>query len=285
MQNKWIQYPTLTLSASLSAVNYAIFVFPNSFAPAGIDGICTMIQDLSGISIGYLSLLMNLPLLLCAFFVLSRDFAVKTSLYVLVFSVTSVLLHHLNLSSFYYITGTGTSIVLAPIVAGVIRGLLYYVTLKLNGSGGGTDIVAALIKHKKPHLDLMHVIFIVNLLIALCSYFVYGMNIEPVICSILYSFVTTIIRNSLQSTATESVKFEIITPKAQQLCQSLSEQFHLSATIINAKGSYSGLSTQMVVCVVNKKNVPYVEDILLNSEDCVVFKSTVGNTLSGLSYK
>ena len=181
----------IVILAAFSALNYAIFVFPNSFAPSGIDGICTMIQDTTNINIGYLSLIVNVPLLIFTFFHLNRDFAIKTTAYIISFSVTSILLKSLDLSPFYYKTVTGSSIALAPIVAGAIRGILYYITLKHNASSGGVDILSALIKQKKPHLDLMNIIFIFNIIVALCSYFVYGMRIEPVICSILYSFITT----------------------------------------------------------------------------------------------
>ena len=37
--------------ALVCALNYQLFVFPNRFAPAGLNGICTMIQHLSGISV------------------------------------------------------------------------------------------------------------------------------------------------------------------------------------------------------------------------------------------
>lgn len=47
-------------------VSYELFVFPNAFAPAGINGLATMLQYLLHINIGYLSLLINLPLVLLA---------------------------------------------------------------------------------------------------------------------------------------------------------------------------------------------------------------------------
>ena len=78
------------LFSSLSALNYAIFIFPNSFAPSGVDGICTMIQDVSGINIGYLSLILNIPLVILAFFFLNRDFALKSTIYVISFSLVSI---------------------------------------------------------------------------------------------------------------------------------------------------------------------------------------------------
>lgn len=52
--------------ACLMGVSYELFVFPNAFAPAGINGLATMLQYLLHINIGYLSLLINLPLVLLA---------------------------------------------------------------------------------------------------------------------------------------------------------------------------------------------------------------------------
>ena len=52
--------------ACVMGISYQIFVFPNAFAPAGINGLATILQYLLHISIGYLSLLINLPLILLA---------------------------------------------------------------------------------------------------------------------------------------------------------------------------------------------------------------------------
>ncbi|MBR3792225.1 MAG: YitT family protein, partial [Clostridia bacterium] len=56
MLKRFFEYMLMIIFAFLSALNYSVFIFPNKFAPAGIDGICTMIQDVSNISMGYLSL-------------------------------------------------------------------------------------------------------------------------------------------------------------------------------------------------------------------------------------
>ena len=282
---KFREYFSVMILAVLSAINYAIFIFPNRFAPSGVDGIITMIQDITNVNIGYLSLIVNIPLVILAFFVLNRDFAIKSTLYIISFSVASILLGKADLSAFLYITDSGSSIVLAPIVAGVIRGIIYYISLKLNACSGGVDIIAALIKHKKPFLNLMHTIFFFNIIVAASSYFVYSMQIEPVICSIIYSFITTSISNNLRYMSDENIKYEIITKNAEKFCEEISQKFHQSATIIDAHGAYSGVDTKMVLCVVNKKNAPYIEELILNYKDCVVFKSTVGNSLSGVTYK
>ena len=59
--------------ALLMALNYEIFVFQNAFAPAGINGLATMVQYLFHFSVGYMSLLINFPLSIAAFFLLDRD--------------------------------------------------------------------------------------------------------------------------------------------------------------------------------------------------------------------
>ncbi|MBQ2932726.1 MAG: DUF2179 domain-containing protein [Clostridia bacterium] len=127
--------------------------------------------------------------------------------------------------------------------------------------------------------------FAFNSCVAIASYFVYGMKPEPVICSIIYSFVTTTVSNHMRLSANENIKLEIVSPSAEALCKEISDKFHQSATIIDAHGSYSGNNTKIVLCVVNKKNVPYIENIILRYPDCVVFKSIVGNSITGTSYK
>lgn len=280
-----LSFLSISVIATLSALNYKVFIFPNSFAPAGIDGICTMIQDLIGVNIGYLSLLANVPLIILAFFCLNREFAVKSTLYVVVFSMASILLKNMVSSDFGYHTETGSSVVLAPIAAGVIRGILYAFTLYLNSSSGGTDIIAAVVKKKKPYLDLMNVIFLINLLISFSSFFVYGMRMEPVICSILYSFITSSISTRIRSRKHDAMKYEIITSEAKDLCEKITKKLNRTATVVDAKGAYSGTDQKMVVCVINRRNAPYLEEIILTVPTSVVLKSVVDDNVTGIDYK
>ena len=68
-------YALVTGLACVMGVSYELFVFPNACAPAGINGLATMLQFLLHINIGYLSLLMNLPLILLAWKKMDRDIA------------------------------------------------------------------------------------------------------------------------------------------------------------------------------------------------------------------
>ena len=78
-------YLQIILSAILLAFVYYIFIVTNSFAPAGLNGIATMIQFKTGFSISYMSLLINVPLSIPAYFLVQKDFAIKTLVFSLLF--------------------------------------------------------------------------------------------------------------------------------------------------------------------------------------------------------
>ncbi len=191
-------YAVMLLLGFIAAFNYAIFVFPNDFAPAGVDGVCTMIQYLLGTNIGYLSLMVNVPLLIAGAIFLSVEFTVKSVLFIFSFSLTSIWIEWIDISAFAYHTEAG-SVVLAPLAGGVVRGLLYVFTIKNGGSSGGIDIIAEIIHKFKPKYNLMNVIFCINCGVAAMAYFVYGFSLEPVLCSILYAFVTSTVSKRIMA--------------------------------------------------------------------------------------
>ena len=97
-------YLVIALVALAASVNYELFVFPNQFAPSGLNGICTMIQHIWGISVGYMSLLINLPLAIWCYIEVSKPVALRSMVYVVVFSLGLIILDHVDLSMFHYST-------------------------------------------------------------------------------------------------------------------------------------------------------------------------------------
>ena len=57
-----IDYAAITGMAVLMALNYQIFILQNAFAPSGLNGLATMIQYMFHFSVGYFSLIINIPL-------------------------------------------------------------------------------------------------------------------------------------------------------------------------------------------------------------------------------
>ena len=64
----------------LYAAGVYCFTAPNEIAPGGVSGISTMINALTQIPMGVLTMAFNVPLLILAFFFVGRMFAGKTLL-------------------------------------------------------------------------------------------------------------------------------------------------------------------------------------------------------------
>ena len=259
---KVLTYFVIGLIALAASVNYELFVFPNQFAPSGLNGICTMIQHITGISVGYLSLLINVPLAIWCYIEVSKPVALRSMVYVLTFSIGLLILDHVDLSAFSYATENGTSKILGPLVAGVIQGYLYSVLMKASAYSGGTDFISAIVHKRNPNKSVLGFSFTINIFIAIGSYFVYGYQMEPVILCILYSFMSSTVGERLQKSGREAICFEIITEYPNEISREIIEKLHHTTTLIPAKGMYSGRETNMLICVVNKTQVAAVSRIV-----------------------
>ena len=255
-------YFVIALVALLSAVNYELFVFPNQFAPSGLNGICTMIQHITGISVGYMSLLINVPLAIWCYIEVSKPIALRSMVYVGVFSVSLVLLDYVDLSMFAYATENGTSKILGPLVAGVIQGYIYSVLMQASAYSGGTDFISAIVHKRNPTKSVLAMSFTINVFIAIASYFVYGYQMEPVILCILYSFMGSTVGDRLMKSGREAICFEIITDYPEEISREIIEKLKHSTTLVPAKGMYSGQEKNMLICVVNKTQAASVVNIL-----------------------
>ena len=258
---KVLTYFVIAAVAFLSAVNYEIFIFPNEFAPSGINGICTMIQYVTGISVGYLSLLINIPLALWCYFEVSKPVALRSMVYVGVFSLALVILDKVDLSAFAYATENGTSKILGPLVGGIIQGFVFSILAKSSAYSGGTDFVSAIVHKRNPMRSVYGISFIMNTCIAICSYFVYDYKMEPVILCIIYGYLSSSVVDRLMKSGREAICFEIITEHPQEISDEIIQKTHHTTTLIPAKGMYSGKEKSMLICVVNKTQAAAVARI------------------------
>lgn len=274
-------YGLIIVFALLAAVNYEIFILNNAFAPAGINGIATMIQYKLGISVGYLNLLFNIPLCLIAIFFVEKEFIAKSLTYTLAFSGFLLLFKNgiVDLSRFVYVTETGTSTILAPIAAGVLNGLMFTSVVKTGGSMGGMDIVAACIRKVKPYLNMNTVIFSLNTTVALISYFVYDFNVEPVILCIMYCFASSQMSEKLMQGVKRAVKFEIVSNHYEEISKEIIEELHHSVTVMPATGMYTHKETKLMVCIVTKREVHDLQQILAKYPGTFAYTSNVTETM------
>ena len=275
----WTDWLVIAATAALMALSYSVFVFPNSFAPAGINGIITMVQYLLNIDIGYLSLAVNLPLFLMTWKSAGRDFSIKSLVFVLVFSLVSLLLKRVDLSSFVYHTDNGTSLILGPIAAGAVSGYIYGNVLARNGSTGGMDLIAAWVRKRRPEAEMVWVIFSLNASVAVVSFFVYGCKFEPVIMCIIYCYVSSTISGRMLRGSKRALKFEVVTDRAEELSEVLLRQMHHGVTVVPAEGMFSKQEKKLLVCIVNRHQIVQFQQILAQFPGAFSYVSEVTETL------
>ncbi len=276
---KGLTYLMIVGIALLCALNYQLFVFPNKFAPAGLNGICTMIQYVFGISVGYLSLLINIPLAILVLRKVGKSMAFRGMLYVVSFSLFLILLEKLDLSRFAYETANGTSKILGPLVAGIINGVCYSLLVRYSSCSGGTDFVAAVIHKSRPDLNFFFVSFTINTLVAIASYFVYDYQMEPVILCVLYSFMSSTVSDRVFKSGRTAVRFEIITDYPQEIADAIIHQLHHSATLLPGKGMYLGREKNILVCVVNNNQLSALSAIIREYPNTFAVMSQVSEVM------
>lgn len=266
-------YALVVLIALMMALNYQLFVFPNSFAPAGLNGIFTMIQHAFHFKLSYTSIILNVPLAIISFFVNSKPRALRTLTYTVAFSAFLMLFDEVDLSNFVY--ETQNSALLGPLVAGLITGAGGYVMHKMNACYGGTEFIAGFIHKYKPNINFFNIIFVLNISVAAASYFVYGYKIEPVLLCIIYSYASSSVRDTLNRRHESAVRCEIITEDPTGLQEVIIGRLHHTATVIQGKGAFSGQDKSVLICIVNSTQVTELTKLVSQFPDSFVIVSNV----------
>lgn len=281
------EYTQILLMALLLAINYIFFIVPNNFAPAGINGIATMVQYKCGLSIGYFSLIINVPLCIFGYFYVDKDFAIKTLVFCLVYSGIYLLLQQFDFSNYQY-NAHGVDTIFPCLIAGMISGLIYGILFKVNSCSGGTDIVSKWINKKHQAFNFFWVIFSINAVVAFVSLFVYGssndtmiLDYRPVCLCILYCFMSSFIGNKILHGNKTAYKFIIISPHTKEIENDIIHRLRHSATRFNGKGIYTNEDKEVLMCLVNKHQLIDFKNILKEYSDTFTFievvEETVGN--------
>lgn len=279
LKRKAMDYAVIVFSALLLSLSYYIFVFPNEFAPSGIPGFATMLQYLLDFNVGYMTIIINVPLVIATYLVVGKNYAIRSAVFSALFSAMLLVLEYVPLDRFVYHTANGTSTIMAPIAGGVVSGFCYGIVMRRNGSTGGTDLVAALTHHYRPEYNLVWIIFSINAAAAVCSYFVYNFTIEPVIMCLVYCFLTSQVSDLMLKGFKEAVKFEIITDQPEELARTLRERLYHGVTEIPARGSFSRKDKTLLICVVNKREIVKFQRILEKFPGSFAYMTAVKETM------
>ncbi len=278
----------VALMGLIYAFAYQLFIVKNRFAPAGISGIAVMLEYKLGFSIGYFSIIINIPLCIAAFFLVDKEFALKSFVFTIVYSVGYILLGKLDIGRFQYDAGNVDTI-FPCMLAGSINGFCMGICFRMNGSTGGVDIISKYASKVRPFLNFFAVTFVLNAIVAVISYFVYGepdpetgkmvYNYKPVCLCLLYCFLSGWVGNAICKGSRSACNFMIVTTHPQEIEAEILKKLHHGVTEVSAIGAYSHQQRSLLVCVVNHHQQVELRTIISKYEDTFAFVYTVDETI------
>ena len=249
--------------AAAVALGLHVFVYRADFAPAGVDGLATMLQYLSEqifgrqVSAGVFTLLLNLPLLVSAWFLLRRRFVLYTLLYTTSLSLFLVLLSALSVYQYDCLDpALGNSAVLAAVFGGCAQGLTGYM-LRIGASSGGVDVAGAMLALRSPGKAIERIISLLSYLVVAISFFVYG-DLNAVCLSCVSIFACERVSAAFLRSSRGAVRCEMIfTPDLlPEVRAFVTGELGRGLTLLPAEGGYDGARRVCAVVLIGYRQLP-----------------------------
>ena len=185
-KKKWI-LDILTDIAGGLLLSIAIYSFavPADFPMTGVSGVALIFYQLFGLPVGVMTVALNIPIILCCYKTLGKQFYLSSLKSTLITSaVMDIVGPRLPLYQ--------GDLILAAICAGVLLGIGYAIIFMRGSSTGGFDFIMMAIKYYHPHLSLGKIAFAMDTLVIVIGGFLIGSGnavIYGLLLNYLYSTV------------------------------------------------------------------------------------------------
>ncbi len=171
------------VGSMLLGVSVVTFAVNAEFAPGGVSGLAVILNFIFDLPIGWMTVLINVPIILCTFRKLGLRFFIM--------SMKSMLLGSLIIDYVMPLfPAYEGSRLLASIFAGVCAGVGYSLIFNEDSSTGGTDFIIVAIKRAKPKLSFGLLALVIDGSIIVLSVFIYR-NIGAFFYGMIYTVITS----------------------------------------------------------------------------------------------
>lgn len=249
---------------------YHFFQNSNGFAPGGVGGLATITHHLleGRIDWSILMVSFNLPIFVLVSAIVNKKLGLMLSVYMVVQSFIPRLYTALGAMPYCAANnGADFNILFACIATGVISGFGFSLMLRRFGASGGTYGISALIKAAKPETNIAYVSFIMDASVVMIAFFVYGMKVTPVMCTLLNLFIANIVVDHGLSGIKNGYRFELVTDHPDELAEELMTRLKRGVTRIKARGAYTDNRRYILICIVNKREIGEMMKIIKNHPD------------------
>ena len=273
-------YVLITIGSIIFCLAWTSFLIPNGLASGGMTGLCTIIQYGTGIPVGVTYPIINVLLLILAFFSLGKSFGFKT-VYVIVF--TSILFEVLPRFPQLEVLNIPDKLLVA-LVGGSMESIGIGIVLLKGGSTGGTDIVAMIINKYWPispgKVYLYSDIFIIALLL-----FVPGMGIVDMIYAyvvmLTFSFGVDYVLLGNKS----SVQILVFSSKYKEIADHIINDVHRGVTALQSVGWYSQKESKVLLIVARKQQMNEVVSEIKEIDRNAFISISTANSVYGEGFE
>jgi len=229
---------------------------PVGLVTGGVTGIAIIMKKQLGIALWVTNTVLNIPLFIASVKLKGWRFIKRTLVAAVSLSVSLYIIPE--------ITFLTDELLLVALFGGIISGAGVGMVFIAQATTGGTDMLAALIQRALPHYSLAQIMQVLDALIVLCGASVFGITYA------LYALIAIYTVTRVSDDLIEGMKFSkvafIISPRTEEIAQAIMDQMDRGVTALNARGMYSGVSRDMLFCVVSKKEIIQLKELVVGHD-------------------
>ena len=249
----------ITVGAVIAAFALEEFLVPFKILDGGIVGVSMIISQLSGLPLGVLTIVLNVPFVLLGFKRLGMRFLVKAIYAMITFSI--------SLSIFRDMKEVTDKEILVVAFGGVLLGVGVGLILRNGGCLDGTEIVAMFLS-KHVEFSVGQIVLFFNIII----YGVAGILFGPdrALYSLLTYFITSKVIDIVENGMEQGKSVMIITDHGKDIADAIYSQLGRTCTQMEGKGMVSNGIKTVLYCVITRVEVPAIKKII-NDADVSAF--------------
>lgn len=242
----------LTIAGIINAFGVTVFLFPVKLYDSGISGLSMLLDQITPeyLTLSVFLLALNIPIFIFGLKQQGIAFTVYSIFTVGVYSFMSYLIMDVLPIDVSFISPlAGSDLLLCAIFGGLISGIGSGLTIRFGGAIDGIDVLSVIFA-KKIGISIGTFVLVFNTLLYIACGIVIHSWILP-----LYSIVTYYVGSRTVDFIVEGFDRAkcamIVTTKADEIADALSDRFKSGGTIVNAVGGYSKEEKQIIYFIIN----------------------------------
>lgn len=265
---KPINFLYLTIAGIINAFGVTLFLFPVKLYDSGISGTSMLLDQITPafLTLPMFLVVLNIPIFIFGLKRQGLAFTIYSIFTVIIYSLMSYLIMYVLPIDVSIISPlAGSDLLLCAIFGGVISGVGSGLTIRFGGAIDGIDILSVVFA-KKIGISIGTFVMIFNTIL----YIICGIAINSWILP-LYSIVTYFVGSKTINFIVEGFNRSkcamIVTTKAKEVSEAISNQFGASGTIVNAIGGFSKEEKNIIYFIINHFQINKLKQIVHDIDD------------------